>query len=315
MKNYYFGIDVGGTFIKAAIVDSHGNVLTKDKAPTEHSHGPHRIVENIKALCDRLLSVSGIKQNEICGAGIGIPGMVDSVRGRVISACNLGLSDFDIGDRAREALGVPIAVCNDASAAALGEMRFGFGGIYKNIVLLTLGTGVGGGVVIDGKLFEGRMGAGAELGHTVIKTDGEPCTCGRRGCLEAYASASAIIRDTRRAMQENKASRLWELGSLDKVDGKSAFDFYKTDADAKAVVDSYIEKLGVGITNMANIFRPEAVIIGGGMSNQGDELIIPLQKYLDKHVFASEFGPSVKVLRAKLGNDAGTLGAAGLLME
>ena len=315
MKNYCFGIDVGGTFIKAAVVDLHGNIAAKDKIPTEHSLGSYKIVENIKVLCDRLLSVSGIEKEEIHGAGIGIPGMVDSVRGRVISACNLGLLNFDIGDKVRDTLGVPVAVCNDASAAALGEMRFGFGGMYKNIILLTLGTGVGGGVIIDGKLFEGRMGAGAELGHTVIRADGEPCTCGRRGCLETYASASAIIRDTRRAMQENKDSRLWELGSLDKVDGKSAFDFYETDITARAVVDRYIENLGVGITNMANIFRPEAVIIGGGMSNQGDELIIPLQKYLDKNVFAGDLGPSIKVLRAKLGNDAGCLGAAGLFME
>ena len=181
-------------------------------------------------------------------------------------------------------------------------------------MLLTLGTGVGGGIVIDGKLFEGNRSAGAELGHSVIVAGGEQCTCGRKGCLEAYASATALIRDTKRAMQADKSSKMWEIGDIEKVTGKTAFDYKDCDAPAKAVVDNYIEKLGVGITNVANVFRPQAIMLGGGVCAQGDNLIKPLQAYLDKEIFAGTQGPAVKILVATLGNSAGLLGAAALLL-
>jgi glucokinase len=180
--------------------------------------------------------------------------------------------------------------------------------------MLTLGTGVGGGIIVDGKIVEGNRGAGAELGHSVIVMGGEPCTCGRRGCLEAYASATAIIRDTKRAMMNNKSSKLWEIGSLDAVNGKTAFDYYDKDADAKAVVDAYISYLACGITDYANIFRPEAAILGGGVCAQGEVLLSPLRKILKEEIFAKDLGPEVKILVAKLGNDAGSLGAAALCM-
>jgi len=152
------------------------------------------------------------------------------------------------------------------------------------------------------------------MGHSVIVAGGEQCTCGRKGCLEAYASATALIRDTKRAMQNNPNSLMWEIGSLDKVDGKTAFDYADKDADAKAVVDNYIEKLGVGLTNIANEFRPEVIMLGGGVCAQGDNLIVPLQAFVDKEIYAGSKGPQVKLLIATLGNDAGLLGACALLM-
>ena len=180
--------------------------------------------------------------------------------------------------------------------------------------MLTLGTGVGGGIVIDGKLIEGNRSAGAELGHQVIVMGGEPCTCGRRGCLEAYASATALIRDTKRAMQKDPSSKMWKVGSLDAVDGATAFRFMDEDATAKAVVDGYVRALACGITNYANELRPEAIILGGGVCAEGERLTRPLQALVDEEIFAGSDGPSVPVLVAELANRAGILGAAALWM-
>ena len=180
--------------------------------------------------------------------------------------------------------------------------------------MLTLGTGVGGGIIANGELIEGNLSVGAELGHAVIIKDGEPCTCGRRGCLEAYASATALIRETKKAMQRDPDSLMWNVGSLDDVDGKTAFEYKDTDNAAKEVVNNYIENLATGITNYANIFRPEAVLLGGGVCAEGDNLIKPLQKIVDEQTFAGAAGPKVEVLVATLGNKAGTLGAASLIM-
>ena len=210
--------------------------------------------------------------------------------------------------------GLRVKIANDANVAALGEAKFGAAKGCQDVILLTLGTGVGGGIVADGKLIEGNKSAGAELGHTVIVLNGEQCTCGRKGCLEAYASATALIRDTKRAMEAHKDSKMWEIGSTDKVTGKTAFDYKDSDPYAKAVVDGYIEHLALGITNFANIFRPETVLLGGGVCAQGDNLVKPLQKLLNRDLFAGELGPQVPIRIAALGNSAGLLGAAALLM-
>ena len=194
-------------------------------------------------------------------------------------------------------------------------MKFGAAKGMEDAVLITLGTGVGGGIVVEGELLEGNKSAGAELGHMVISANGEQCTCGRKGCLEAYASATALIRDTKRAMEAHKDSKMWEIGSLDKVTGKTAFDYKNSDPYAKEVVDTYIENLAFGITNIANIFRPEAVLLGGGVCAQGDELVKPLQAIVDRDIFAGDLGPRVPIRIAELENSAGVLGAAALLME
>ena len=253
------------------------------------------------------------KEN-VLGVGMGSPGMIDSKKGVVVFSGNLHWSHFPLAEETQKLLNLPVKVANDANVAALGETKFGCGKNYQNTILITLGTGVGGGVVIDGKLFEGYQSAGAELGHSVIVAGGEQCTCGRKGCLEAYASATALIRDTKRAMENNKNSKMWAIGSTEQVTGKTAFDYYDNDESAKAVVDNYIEKLGVGLTNLANEFRPEAIILGGGVCAQGDNLVKPLQAFLDKEIFAGEKGPQVKILTATLGNAAGILGAAALFM-
>lgn len=311
-KKYYVGIDLGGTFIKGGIADSEGNILANDKIPTESEKGSSGVAGNIAKLAKILLDKTGLTNADVVGMGIGVPGMIDSKRGEVVYSNNLNWEHFFIADEVEKLSGLPVKIANDANVAAIGETKFGCGKDYDNTILITLGTGVGGGIVIDGKLFEGNRSAGAELGHSVIVAGGEQCTCGRKGCLEAYASATALIRDTKRAMQANKQSKMWEIGDIENVTGKTAFDYANCDESAKAVVDNYIEKLGVGITNLANEFRPEAILLGGGVCAQGDNLIKPLQAFLDRELFAGKKGPQVKLLIANLGNSAGLLGAVAL---
>ncbi len=312
VRKYYVGIDLGGTFIKGGIVDDLGNIIVSDKVPTESKKGDKAVALNIANLVKTLLKSANLTESDVVGIGIGVPGMIDSKAGEVIYSNNLDWYDFKISNEVEKHTGLPVKIANDANVAALGETKFGSGKDYTSTVLLTLGTGVGGGIIIDGKLFEGNRSAGAELGHSVIVDGGEECTCGRKGCLEAYASATALIRDTKRAMQNDKNSKMWEIGSIDLVTGKTAFDYMNVDKTAKAVVDNYIQKLAVGITNIANVFRPEAVLLGGGVCAQGDSLVKPLQAHLDRDIFAGSKGPQVKILTATLGNSAGLLGAVAL---
>lgn len=314
-KKYYLGIDLGGTFIKGAVVDGDGSIIFSDKTPTESEKGADAIISNIVKLCNYVIDGAGLSKTDISGVGMGSPGIVDSNKGVVVYSENLKLKDFPIAKNTEELLGLPVKVANDANAAALGEAIFGSASSYKSSIFITLGTGVGGGVIIDGKLFEGNRGAGTELGHTVICCGGEPCNCGRRGCLEAYASATALIRNTKRTMEAHKDSKLWEIGDLSKVNGKTAFDYYDSDVYAKAVIDDYMEKLGCGIVNFANEFRPEAIILGGGVCAQGDNLIKPLRKIMDREIFAAKNSPKVDLKIAALKNDAGCLGAAALVIN
>lgn len=315
IRKYYVGIDLGGTFIKGGIVDDLGNLIISDKAPTESDRGDKAVAANIAALVKKLLAATNLTASDIEGVGIGVPGMIDSKAGEVVYSNNLRWKNFMISETVEKLVGIPVKIANDANVAALGETIFGCGKDYNDTVLLTLGTGVGGGIVIGGKLYEGNRSAGAELGHSVIAMGGELCTCGRRGCLEAYASATALIRDTKRAMEADKDSKMWQIGGLDKVDGSTAFRYLDTDNSAKKVVDGYLNALACGITNIANELRPEAVILGGGICAEGERLTEPLQKLLDSEIFGGNDGPTVKILTATLGNRAGILGAAALWMN
>jgi glucokinase-like ROK family protein len=314
-RKYYVGIDLGGTFIKGGIVDDLGNVLVQDKAPTQSDKGGETVAQNIATLVSALLKKANLTTADVVGIGMGAPGMIESSTGVVIFSNNLNWWEFPLASMVAKKTNLPVKMANDANVAALGEVKFGAAKKYNSAIMITLGTGVGGGIVVDGKLIEGNRSAGAELGHSVIVVDGEQCTCGRKGCLEAYASATALIRETKRAMTANPNSKMWEVGSLDAVNGKTAFDYYNADESAKAVVDSYVKHLACGLTNFANIFRPEAIILGGGVCAQGENLLKPVQKLLDKELFAGEKGPQVPIVIAELENSAGLLGAAALLME
>ncbi len=314
MKKYYVGIDLGGTFIKGGVVGSNGKILAEGKVPTESALGGEKVVENIANLAKDLVKKSGVDSAAIVGLGMGVPGMIDSEAGNVIYSNNLDWTNFHIAEKVAALTGFEVKIANDANVAALGEVKFGAAKAYDDVIMLTLGTGVGGGIVVDGKLVEGNKGAGAELGHSVVEFGGEQCTCGRKGCLEAYASATAIIRDTRRTMEAHKDSKMWEIGGTQQVTGKTAFDYKDKDVYAKEVVDTYIQKLACGITNFANIFRPQAVLLGGGVCAQGDDLVKPLQTLLDEELFAGAMGPKVEIITAELGNTAGLLGAAALFL-
>ncbi len=315
LRRYYVGIDLGGTFIKGGIVDDLGRLLVSDKIPTEREGGDLAVAKNIARLTNSLLASMNLTAEDAIGIGIGVPGMIDSGAGEVVYSNNLGWKNFKISKTVEELTSLPVRIANDANVAALGEAKFGCGKNYSTTAMLTLGTGVGGGIVIDGKLFEGNRSAGAELGHAVICMGGEPCTCGRRGCLEAYASATALIRDTKRAMEADPNSKMWEIGSLDAVDGATAFRYSDVDETAHTVVDRYISYLACGIANLANELRPEAVLLGGGVCAEGERLTRPLGEKVNLEIFAGTDGPAVPVLTAELGNRAGILGAAALFMN
>ena len=302
----YIGIDIGGTAIKGVLIDESGKLYGEDSVPTSTGEG---IVNSIIALCNRLMKTGG----DIKGIGIGCAGVIDSAEGKVVLAKNLYLSDFPLVKLLKEKIDLPVKITNDANAAALGEARFGAGKNYKNSILVTLGTGVGGGIVIDGKLFEGNKSAGAEIGHMVIKRGGEPCSCGRRGCFEAYSSATALKKMTKRAMEEDAGSAMWERYTSDTVTGKTAFEFYQTDTAAREVVKKYVDHLACALANLANIFRPEVIMLGGGIAKEGERLTKPVQEILDREMFAAEYAP-VKVTVATLGPLAGAFGGAALFL-
>lgn len=305
----YIGIDVGGTTVKGAIIDENGKLYGEDRVPTGNGA---EIVDGIETLCNRL--IAKCERNAVVkGVGIGCAGVIDSENGVVVLAGNLRLKNFSMAKMVEERVHLPVKMTNDANAAALGEAKFGAGKNYKNSILVTLGTGIGGGIVIDGKLFEGNKSAGAEIGHMVIERGGNRCTCGRRGCFEAYSSATALIKRTKWAMEEDVSSSMWLSCTSETATGKTAFDHAASDIAANEVVDWYINYLACGLINLANIFRPEVIMLGGGVSAQGENLNAPLQSILDRELFAGNYAP-VKVITATLGSAAGAYGAAALFL-
>lgn len=306
---YYLGLDIGGTFVKGVCMTADGKILAEDKCDTGCENGGQAMCDNIAALCS---SLTGKVEGQLAGVGAGCPGMIQSASGTVKFAGNLGLKNFPLGEELSKRLGVSVKVTNDANAAALGEAKFGAGKNYKNSILVTLGTGVGGGIIIDGKLFEGGCSAGAEIGHMVIERHGDMCTCGRRGCFERYSSAAALTRRTKYAMEEDAGSAMWTKYTSQNCTGKTAFDFMDSDRSAKEVVDWYIKYLACGLINLANIFRPEVIMLGGGVAAQGERLTKPLQSILDKEIFGGNDYATVTVVTASLGNSAGAMGAAAL---
>lgn len=321
-RMYRIGIDLGGTNIKIGIVNEDNKIVARTSIPTSAERPYQQVLEDMGLTALRLLEENGIPLEYCDSVGVGCPGIADAEKGIVIYSNNIAWTDVPVAEELQKYFGtkIPVYISNDANCAALGEVMAGAAKGCQNAVMITLGTGVGSGIVIDGKIFEGGHFGGAECGHTVIVPDGELCSCGRRGCFETYASATALIRETRRVMQTDAemSSVLWKMcnGDLNKVDGRMAFEAMKLeDVSATAVVESYIKYLSIGITNLVNIFRPDVVLLGGGVCNQGEVLTRPINEYVRANCFGRErtFVPEVKV--AELGNDAGIIGAAGLGRE
>lgn len=316
MKNYRIGIDLGGTNIKVGIVDPENRILRKRSCHTLAQRPWQQVADDMVRQSQIVLEEESIAISECQGIGIGCPGSINAATGTVIYSNNLkNWENIPLARYINEKMNLPVQISNDANCAALGECVAGAAVGHNSAVLLTLGTGVGGGVIWDGKVFEGGAG-GIELGHTMLKRGGEQCTCGRCGCVEAYCSATALTRDAVRAAKENPNSSLNTLckGNLQKMNGKIPFDAMKVGDDAaKKVIDTYIEMLGEAITDMVNIFRPEIVLLSGGICAQGETLTRPLTDYVQMNAFAGNRLRTPKVCVAALGNDAGLIGAANLI--
>ena len=314
---YRIGIDLGGTNIAAGLVNEKYEIVRKDSVPTNAHRDPAEIVDDIAMLCKRICAEQGIALSDVDAIGIASPGIANHDDGVVEYANNLPFRKFPICAMLRERTGVEsVHVENDANAAAWGEAVAGAARGAKNSVMITLGTGVGGGIIIDGKVFSGFNFAGGELGHTVIEQGGAQCSCGRKGCWEAYSSATALIRMTREKMEECKAAGRKTLledlaAQKGKVSGKTAFDAMRAGDEAgKEVVDKYLAYLATGLSNMINIFQPEVISLGGGVSNERDNLLNPLIPLVRGEQYGGELVPLTKICVAELGNDAGIIGAA-----
>lgn len=310
---YTIGIDLGGTNIAVGVVDENMKIVSKSSIPTNLPRSAEKIVDDMAMLSEKVVKDAGITMADVKWIGVGAPGTANIETGIIEYANNLGFDHTPIVDLLKSKIDKPVFVENDANAAAYGEFRAGAARNTKSAVIITLGTGVGSGIIIDSKLFRGSNYAGAELGHTVIEYNGRPCTCGRKGCFEAYASATGLANMTKESMEKNKDSKMWEVanGSLSNVNGKTAFDAWRLgDKAGSEVVDMYISYLACGLLNVINIFQPEILCLGGGICKEGDNLIKPLDRIINGERYSKFSKTQTKLCRAELGNDAGIIGAA-----
>lgn len=316
---YSIGVDLGGTNIAAGIVDQSYHIIKKSSVPTLAQRGPEPIVHDMAELCKQLAADCGIAVSALSGVGIACPGTVNPKTGIVEYANNINFSDFPLTELFSASMGIDkkqIQIGNDANLAALGEAVAGAARGTSSSVMITLGTGVGGGVILDGKVLTGCAYGGAELGHMVIEYGGRACSCGRRGCFEAYCSATALVKLTKEAFEAEKDTLMHEMcgGDVSRVGGKTAFAAMKKgDAVASRVVDTYISYLSCGIVNLINIFQPEVLTIGGGISGEGDYLILPLKEKVASEIYSKDNTLKTDIRTAELGNDAGIVGAAALV--
>ena len=309
---YFIGIDLGGTNIAAGVVSEEGQLICKTSLPTGAGRPAEAIVADMARAVELCLADSGLEKGQIEALGVGVPGAIDNNTGTVLFTSNLDWRELPLTRMLQSKLGLPVCLGNDADCAALGETLAGGAKEFDSALMITLGTGVGGGLVSHRKLFTGWSGVGIEPGHFTLVAGGVKCGCGNRGCFEAYASATALIRQTREAMITHPDCAIWKFAdSVEQVNAKTVFDAAATgDAIAQGVVDQYEEYLAAGIGGIVNLFRPHAVILGGGVSNQGENLLVPLREKLKKYCYASEFIAPPQVVKATLGNYAGIIGAA-----
>ena len=305
---HYIGIDLGGTNIKGALVNENGEIVKQNTCPTHAEQGVEAVTGDIADMIRDLA-----KDATVDGVGLGCPGTVDDKTGTVVYACNIGWVDYDVRSALKELTGYDVRLVNDANAAALAEAIVGAAKGAESAVVVTLGTGVGGGVVIGGKLLTGYTGAASELGHMVIVADGEDCACGRKGCFETYASATALIRMTNTAMAKHPESAMHQIATEQGgVDGRTAFTAQQMgDAAGDEVVKSYVHYLSIGIANIVNIFFPEVIALSGGVANQGENLLVPLREKVGQQEYGAAYtAKHPRIVCCTLGNTAGMIGAA-----
>ncbi len=313
---YFIGIDLGGTNMTIGLINESYELVDKLSAKTLREREADEIVLDMINLSKEIISKNNLTNADIKSLGIGSPGICDVERGVIVYAGNIKFKEYPIKEVFEKHFDFPIFLGNDANVAALGEYLVGAGKEYRSSVVITLGTGVGGAYIENGKILTGLSYKGAELGHVSLVVGGEPCTCGRKGCWEAYSSATALIRDINRAAKANPSSKLNEYiqGEEDHTNAKMVFDaILDGDEVAKEVVDNYYYYLAEGLANMITIFDPEVIILGGGVAGQGDAMIKPVKEKLLKIIFGGNL--TCDIVCAKLGNDAGVLGAGLLSLE
>ncbi len=306
------GIDLGGTNIVAGVVNDEQRIIAKAECKTNLPRPAEAIIADMARLAKEATANAGLTMDDVAYVGVGCPGTCNVGTGLVEYSCNLDFKEVPLQEALSVATGKPVYIENDANAAALGEAIAGAAKGAQSALCITLGTGVGGGIIIDGKIYDGFNYVGAELGHIVIVVDGEQCGCGRQGCWEAYASATALIRQTKAAIEKHPDSLMAKMAAeKGKVSGRTAFDAMRAgDEVGKAVVDQYIKYLASGLTNMINIFQPEVLCIGGGISHEGDTLIKPVMEHIVRDRYSKYSKHQTRLCTAALGNDAGIIGAA-----
>ena len=308
---YRIGIDLGGTGIAVGVVDESGSLAASASSPTRAGLGPEQVLDDVAQCVMNGLNFAGIDLAECAGIGIGAPGNCDSDRGIVRNAPNLGWVNVPVCEMLRQRLTLPVFLANDADCAALGEAVCGAAKGHADALLITLGTGVGGGYISGGKLCSGDRGLGGEFGHMCIAMDGAPCSCGQRGCWEAYASAAALVRQAEEAARQHPDSALCAAAP---IDGRAVYAAAAAgDAAAKAVTAKYAEYVGVGLVNLINTLYPEIVLLGGGISGAGDALLEPVRAYVRDHFFLRDPALLPEIRLAALGSGAGMFGAAALV--
>lgn len=313
VKLHYLGIDLGGSNIAAGIIGEDYRLIAKGSTPTMPERGAAAIVQDMLSLIQELLQQTGIRFDEIPWVGIGTPGTANLQTGVIEFSNNLHFDNTPMAEMAEKLFDKKVYIENDANAAALGEYFAGAARGSSSSVLVILGTGVGSGIILDGSLYHGINYSGGEAGHTVIEYNGYPCGCGRRGCWEVYSSAPGLIRMTKEIMAEHPESAMWQMtgGSIDEVRGRTAFDAMRAgDSAAQLVVDRYIGYLSCGLVNLINIFQPEVLCLGGGISKEGEALIKPLSVCIERERYSKHSLLQTRLCTAALGNDAGIIGAA-----
>ncbi|HEZ7986189.1 MAG TPA: ROK family protein [Ruminococcus sp.] len=309
---YYVGIDLGGTNIVAGVVDEEYNIIAKASVKTNCPRPEKEIADDMAKTALQAVKNAGLTIDDIEWIGVGTPGIANSSTGIIEYSNNLGFRNTPMVEYIRETIDKPVFIENDANAAAYGEYVAGAAKGAKNAVCITLGTGVGSGIIVDGKIYSGSNFAGGEIGHTVIEVDGAQCSCGRKGCFEAYSSATGLIRMSKEAMEQFPDSIMNKMAEeKGKVTARTSFDAMRAgDKPAKDVVDKYIKYLAAGITNVINIFQPDVLCIGGGVCNEGDPLLLPVKALVKEEVYTRNSEKNAEIVIAKLGNDAGIIGAA-----
>lgn len=309
---YYVGIDLGGTNIVAGVINENFEIVSKAQTKTNLPRPAKDICEDMISVTKGAIKSAGLHTKDIESIGIGTPGIANSDHGVIEYSCNLGFENVQIEQMFRQKINLPIYIENDANAAAYGEYIAGAAKGARDAVCITLGTGVGGGIIINGEIYSGFNYAGAEIGHMVIEVDGPQCTCGRKGCFEVFSSATGLTRMTKEAMDRNTDSIMHEMAKeYGKVNARLAFDAMRQgDKTAKEVVDKYIKYLAAGVTNTINIFQPDILCIGGGVCNEGDPLLVPMKEIVAREVYTRNSAKNTEIVIARLGNNAGLIGAA-----